>query len=51
MAAREYASINLAQSVILCAYELRMALAKEQISPAEPLQLGSAAASMPRWSA
>jgi tRNA/rRNA methyltransferase len=40
----EYASLNLAQSVVLCAYELRMALAKEQISPAEPIQLANAAA-------
>jgi tRNA/rRNA methyltransferase len=41
----EYASINLAQSVILCAYELRMALASEpHTAAAEPSHLASAAA-------
>ncbi len=39
----EYASINLAQAVILCAYELRMALATEPRIAAEPLQLAGAA--------
>ena len=39
----EYASINLAQSVILCAYELRMALASEpRALTKEPLQLAGA---------
>ena len=38
----EYASINLAQAVILCAYELRMALAAEPRASAEPPQLASA---------
>ncbi len=44
----EYASINLAQAVILCAYELRMALgmtlASESLASAEPQQLASATA-------
>ena len=44
----EYASINLAQAVILCAYELRMALgmalASEPRASAEPQQLASATA-------
>ncbi len=40
----EYASINLAQSVLLCAYELRMALAAEAPASSEPQQLASAAA-------
>ena len=39
----EYASINLAQSVILCAYELRMALVSEPPASAEIPQLASAA--------
>jgi len=39
----EYASINLAQSVILCAYELRMALEDEPRASEEPRQLASAA--------
>lgn len=39
----EYASINLAQSVILCAYEMRMALASEPPSITEIPQLASAA--------
>jgi tRNA/rRNA methyltransferase len=38
----EYASINLAQSVILCAYELRMALEGEPSTAAEPRQLAAA---------
>jgi tRNA/rRNA methyltransferase len=38
----EYASINLAQSVILCAYELRMALASEPRVSEEPRQLAGA---------
>jgi len=38
----EYASINLAQAVILCAYELRMALAGEPQTSAEPRQLAGA---------
>jgi tRNA/rRNA methyltransferase len=38
----EYASINLAQSVILCAYELRMALEGEPQKSVEPAQLASA---------
>jgi tRNA/rRNA methyltransferase len=40
----EYASINLAQSVILCAYELRMALASAPSSSIEPQQFASATA-------
>src|SRR5208283_3936730 len=44
----EYASINLAQAVILCAYELRMALgtalASEARTSTEPQQLASATA-------
>jgi tRNA/rRNA methyltransferase len=44
----EYASINLAQAVILCAYELRMALASEPRKSSElsrqPQQLASATA-------
>ena len=32
----EYASINLAQSVMLCAYELRLALAQVEASAAKP---------------
>ena len=39
----EYASINLAQAVILCAYELRMALASEPRASSEPRQFASAA--------
>jgi tRNA/rRNA methyltransferase len=39
----EYASINLAQAVILCAYELRIALASERRAAAEPPQLAGAA--------
>jgi tRNA/rRNA methyltransferase len=38
----EYASINLAQSVILCAYELRMALASGPRVSEEPRQLAGA---------
>jgi tRNA/rRNA methyltransferase len=38
----EYASINLAQSVILCAYELRMALEGEPQKSADPSQLAPA---------
>lgn len=41
-ASAEYASINLAQAVILCAYELRMALAAEPHASVEPQQLASA---------
>jgi tRNA/rRNA methyltransferase len=40
----EYASINLAQAVILCAYELRMALATDRRASEEPVQLASATA-------
>ncbi|HVN30241.1 MAG TPA: RNA methyltransferase [Candidatus Binataceae bacterium] len=36
----EYASINLAQSIILCAYELRMALESETV-PNDPRQFAS----------
>lgn len=38
----EYASINLAQAVILCAYELRMAVASEPRASADSVQLASA---------
>jgi tRNA/rRNA methyltransferase len=37
-----YASINLAQAIILCAYELRMALASESRASTEPRQFASA---------
>jgi len=40
----EYASINLAQSVLLCAYELRMALTADAPRSSERQQLASAAA-------
>ncbi len=44
-ASAEYASINLAQAVILCAYELRMALLGSELrGAAEPPQLASATA-------
>jgi tRNA/rRNA methyltransferase len=39
----EYASINLAQAVILCAYEIRMALASELRASSEPRQFANAA--------
>ncbi len=39
----EYASINLAQSVILCAYELRMALSSESPAMLQPPELANAA--------
>jgi tRNA/rRNA methyltransferase len=39
----EYPSINLAQALILCAYELRMALASEPRASTQPPQMANAA--------